>query len=87
MSDRARLVIARVESIDARALCDVATMLRSLRGDHEAALLVAPIVGEAIALGRFQRRASTLSSDFDGAIVARGTGGVAISVGEGQLLV
>ncbi len=60
-------------------------------GRIDASLVVAPLAGKAIALGRFQRAASSI--DLEGAktgghlIVRRATGGPALLVGDGQLYV
>ncbi len=60
-------------------------------GTAEAALLVAPIVSEGIALGAFQRPRSTIDlQKLEGtglSLVRRATGGTAIRVGRGQIYV
>jgi hypothetical protein len=61
------------------------------RTTADAALLVAPIVGEGIALGAFQRLGSTLDDRaLEGSglsLVRRATGGPALRVGRGQIYV
>lgn len=88
----ARLAIVRPPSIDATAIGSVlAGGLRAQVGGSEAALLIAPVVGDAFVLGAYQRAASTLDLAHpavrDRALTRRATGGVALHVRSGQLLV
>jgi hypothetical protein len=84
----ARLLVADTRAIDATRL-GAPRLLHSLSG--EALVLVAPIVGEGIALGAFQRARSTLDYPrLEGSglnVVRRATGGPALRVGRGQVFV
>lgn len=86
----ARLHVADVGAIDATR---IGSPLRGglLVRDAEAALLVAPIVGEGIALGEFQRAPSTIDlprmEGLGMSLVRRAAGGPAIRVGRGQVYV
>ena len=87
---RPRLVVAAREAIDVRAIAaPLDGALARLRADGaEAALLVAPLAGEAVAIGRFQRVGSTIDVALPHApIVRRASGGSAIAVRAGQLYV
>lgn len=88
----ARLLLHDLRAIDATRVG--APFLASPLGiapGAEAALLVAPIVGEGIALGAFQRARSTVDlARLEGSgvsLVRRATGGPAIRVGRGQVYV
>lgn len=80
-----RLLIAEARAIDVRRIG------MPLPRGAEAAVYVAPIVGEAIALGRFQRVRSTLDLPrLEGSglsLVRRKSGGGALRVGRGQIYV
>lgn len=81
-----RLLVAEPRAIDARRLG-----LPLSAGRVEAAVYVAPIVGEAILLGRFQRVRSTVElARLEGSgtsLVRRQSGGPALRVGRGQVYV
>ncbi|MBI2389846.1 MAG: hypothetical protein HYV09_09660 [Deltaproteobacteria bacterium] len=79
-----RLVYADVRSLDATR---VGAWLHP--GDAEALVVCAPIVGEAIALGAFQRAKSTLDvRALEGSgttLVRRASGGPAVRIGRGRV--
>lgn len=81
------LAVADLRSIDATRIGSA----RFLPHTAEAALVVAPIVGEAIALGAFQRVRSTIDmKPLEGsgiALARRRSGGPALRVGRGQIYV
>ncbi|MGZ5969959.1 MAG: lipoyl protein ligase domain-containing protein, partial [Polyangiales bacterium] len=81
------LAVADLRSIDATRIGSA----RFLPPSAEAALVVAPIVGEAIALGAFQRVRSTIDMKLlEGSgisLVRRRAGGPALRVGRGQVYV
>lgn len=85
-----KLLVADARAIDVTRL-GAPYVLHSLPAATEAVALVAPIVGEGIALGAFQRARSTLDLPrLEGSglsVVRRATGGPALRVGRGQVFV
>lgn len=85
----ARLAVARLEAIDARAIGGVlAAKPRETMKGGDAGLVVAPVTRDAIVLGAFQRAASSLDLErVELPMGRRSTGGAALRVREGQLFV
>jgi len=85
-----KLLVADARAIDVTRL-GAPRVLHRLGSGVDAVALIAPIVGEGIALGAFQRARSTLDlARLEGSglsIVRRATGGPALRVGRGQVFV
>jgi lipoate-protein ligase A len=86
----AKLLVADLRAIDVTRL-GAPRLLHALSPDAQALALVAPIVGEGIALGAFQRVRSTIDlQKLEGSglsVVRRATGGPSLRVGRGQVFV